>query len=426
MLTGRPRGTRDVLPGESEQWQYLMEMQRRIAAEYGYSEIRTPMFEHAELFVRGVGGTTDVVEKEMYTFRDRDDRLLSLRPEGTAGAARAVLENNLLAGALPVKLFYHTEVFRYERPQAGRYRQHTQFGVEVFGSSDPAVDAEVIQLAVDLFQRLGLRGLEVRINSIGCPRCRPTYREKLIEYYRTHVDELCADCRGRLERNPLRLLDCKNESCRRLGEAAPKAVDHLCDECADHFAKLQEILRLLGIYYVVDPHIVRGLDYYTKTVFEIIAPDIGAQSTICGGGRYDGLIAEVGGPPTPGIGFGMGIERVLMTLANQGCYLPPPLKLEAYVVTIGDEARGAGLKLLYELRRAGVKADTDYMGRSPKAQMKQAGKSGARFAVIVGGDELARGAAAVRDLDRAAQEEVPLGDVVAKLTSLIREGGPRQ
>lgn len=423
MLTGRPRGTRDVLPGESEQWQYLQEMQRRIAAEYGYSEIKTPMFEHSELFVRGVGGTTDVVEKEMYTFRDRDDRLISLRPEGTAGAARAVVENNLLAGTLPVKLFYHTEVFRYERPQAGRYRQHTQFGIEVFGAADPAVDAEVIHLAVDLFQRLGLSNLEVRINSIGCPNCRPAYRQRLSEYYRGHVDELCDDCRSRLERNPLRLLDCKQENCRRLGAAAPKSADHLCPECAGHFAALQEILTALGINYVIDPHIVRGLDYYTKTVFEVIAPDIGAQSTICGGGRYDGLIEEVGGPTTPGIGFGMGVERVLMALAKQGLYLPPPLQLDAYVVAIGDDARRAALTVLYGLRKAGIKADTDYMGRSPKSQMKQAGKSGARFAVIIGGDELARGAATVRDMARASQEEMPLADVVAKLTSLIREGG---
>lgn len=415
-----------MLPGESEQWQYLQEMQRRIAAEYGYSEIRTPMFEHSELFVRGVGGTTDVVEKEMYTFRDRDERLISLRPEGTAGVARAVLENNLLAGSLPVKMFYHTEVFRYERPQAGRYRQHTQFGIEVFGSQDPAVDAEVIQLAVDLFQRLGLRNLEVRINTIGCPNCRPAYRQQLTDYYRGHIDELCDDCRSRLERNPLRLLDCKNESCRRLGEAAPKSAEHLCPECAQHFAKLQEILGTLGIYYEVDPHIVRGLDYYTKTVFEVIAPDIGAQSTICGGGRYDGLLEEVGGPSTPGIGFGMGVERVLLALAKQGCHLPPPLRLDAYVVSIGDDARSAALRLLYQLRRAGLKTDIDYMGRSTKSQMKQAGKSGARFAVIVGGDELARGAAAVRDLDRATQEEIPLDDLASKLSTLIREGGPRQ
>jgi histidyl-tRNA synthetase len=426
MQFNRPRGTRDVLPGESEQWEYLQAMQRRVAAEYGFSEIQPPMFEHTELFQRGVGDTTDVVEKEMYTFTDRDGRQLSLRPEGTAGVARAVIENNLLAGSLPIKLFYHTEVFRYERPQAGRYRQHTQFGIEVFGSSDPAVDAEVIMVAYDLFQRLGLRNLEVLINTVGCPRCRPAYREKLIAYYQSHEADLCPDCHSRLLRNPLRLLDCKQEACHRLAADAPKSADHLCPECTDHFAGLRRVLDALGVNYRVDPHIVRGLDYYTKTVFEIIAPDIGAQSTICGGGRYDGLIEEVGGPSTPGIGFGMGVERVLMALAKEGCYLPSPLRMDAYVVALGDDARTAALKLLYELRRAGVKADIDYMARSMKSQMKQAGKSGARYAVIIGGDELARGVATVRDLQAATQEELALADVATRLAALTREGSAKQ
>ncbi|MEW6724606.1 MAG: histidine--tRNA ligase [Bacillota bacterium] len=419
------RGTRDVLPSEAVKWRYLEDQIHRLCREYGYQEIRTPVFEHTELFVRGVGDTTDIVEKEMYTFDDRGGRSLTLRPEGTAPTVRAYLEHGLGHAAQPTKLYYMGPIFRYERPQAGRYRQHTQFGVEVFGASDPAVDAEVICMCIDLYQRLGLRDISVSLNSIGCPVCRPAYRERLIAHYRASMEELCGDCLRRLERNPLRVLDCRREGCRRLAAVAPRSLEHLCPECTGHFTAVKNLLTALGVNYQVDAGIVRGLDYYTKTVFEVYASGIGAQNALNGGGRYDGLVETIGGTPTPGVGFGLGLERLLLVLEDRGCYLPDPPGVDAFLVTLGDRARRAGLELLYRLRKAGVSSDLDYLGRSLKAQMKYAAKLPARWAVVLGDDELERGVAALKDLTRGAQLEVSLDELVEFLADPERKAERR-
>lgn len=404
----RPRGTNDIPPGESPRWQYLEEQIRRLCRLYGYQEIRTPIFEHTELFERGVGGTTDIVEKEMYTFKDRGGRSITLRPEGTAGAVRLYLENNLAAGAQPTKMYYlSTEIFRYERPQAGRLRQHHQFGVEAFGAQDPALDAEVIGLAAHLLADLGLKELSVHVNSIGCPVCRAGYRRVLQEYYEPHRASLCEDCRRRVDRNPLRLLDCKVPHDRELAAGAPRMRDHLCEECAAHFQGLQEHLADLEIPYEVDTGIVRGLDYYTKTVFEIIHQGLGAQNVLCGGGRYDGLIEEIGGPPTPGVGFGMGMERLLLTLEKEGIELPTPAGIDVFVAAVGEEAHRRAVRIVSRLRRAGVSADMDYLGRSLRKQMKFADKYPSRFVLILGEEELATEEAPLRDMRSGEQWAVP-------------------
>ncbi|MCL6639507.1 MAG: histidine--tRNA ligase, partial [Firmicutes bacterium] len=388
MLTTRPRGTNDILPGEVEKWQHLENLFRELCREYGYSEVRTPVFEHTELFLRGVGDTTDIVEKEMYTFLDRGGRSITLRPEGTAPAVRAYLEGRLHAGPQPVKLYYTGPMFRYDRPQAGRYRQFHQLGVEVFGAHDPAVDAEVMAMAMDFYGRLGLKELELHVNSVGCPRCRPHLREKLQSFFRPHRAELCKNCAERFEKNPLRILDCKEERCRVMGRGAPTTLDCLCGDCASHFESVKKNLELLQVPYVIDNRLVRGLDYYTHTAFEIMAPDIGAQSSIGGGGRYNGLIEICGGPPTPGIGYALGMERILLTMERQGLTPAGGDRLDVFVVTAGAAAAGEAFRLLFMLRGAGIAADKDYLGRSLKAQMKYAGKTGARFALIIGEEEL--------------------------------------
>ncbi len=415
MLTRRPRGTADVLPDEVAKWQHLEQKIREICTEYGYQEIRTPVFEHTELFQRGLGEGTDIVEKEMYVFKDRGGRSLTLRPEGTAAAARAYLENNLYAGPQPTKLYYVEPLFRYERPQAGRLRQHTQFGIEVFGTQHPAVDAEIIGLAVDFLGRFGLDNLQVRINSLGCPGCRSGYRERLLEYFRPHLDQLCPDCLRRFEKNPLRLLDCKVEECRRWVSEAPSMLDFLCEECGVHFEHLRGYLEILNIKYEIDPGIVRGLDYYTKTVFEIKYQDLGAQDTVCGGGRYDGLMEECGGPRIPASGFGLGLERLLHTLEKEGYAFPEPVRPWVYLVTAGEKAFAGGFRLLAELRREGFPSDMDYLGRSLRSQMKQAHKARARYAVILGEEELARGTVTLRDLDRGEQREIPARELITEL-----------
>jgi len=419
LLTRRPRGTNDILPDEAARWQAVEEIIRGVCRDFGYGEIRTPVFEHTELFQRTAGESTDVVRKEMYTFQDRGGRSVTLRPEGTAPVVRAYLENGLHAGPQPVKLYYlTTPMFRYERPQAGRYRQHHQFGAEVLGSLDPAVDAELISLPIELLRRLGIEDLGVRLNSIGCPNCRPGYVAALREHFRPRLDDLCADCRTRFELNPLRMLDCKNEGCRRHKEAAPRSVDYLCGECADHFQGLRTYLETLGVRYTVEPTLVRGFDYYTKTVFEVFYTDLGAQDAVCGGGRYDGLVEELGGKPTPGIGFGLGMERLLYVLADLGRLPQVERGITVFVATAGDDVKPEALRLVRDLRRAGIPADVDYGGRSLKSQLKFADRYPARYVVILGSDELARGSAPLRDLRTAEQRDVPLDRLVQELAEL--------
>ncbi|MGE5495506.1 MAG: histidine--tRNA ligase [Burkholderiales bacterium] len=412
MLTKAPKGTKDVLPGESGKWQYIEGVIRDICQRFGYSEIRTPVFEHTELFQRGVGGTTDIVQKEMYTFLDKGNRNITLRPEGTAGVVRSFIENNLYAEAQPVKVYYlSAPVFRYERPQAGRLREHHQFGIEAFGSPGPSIDAEVISVALSLFKSLGITGLELNINSIGCRECRPKYNEDLRAYLKSNEYRLCANCRARMSTNPLRALDCKEEGCARIVKEAPVMLDYLCGDCAGHFDGLKSRLEAAGIEYSINPYIVRGLDYYTKTVFEIIAQDIGAKSTVCGGGRYDGLVEEIGGPPTPGIGFGLGMERLLLTLDSLGIELPKAPGCSAYVCTVGDKASVKGFSILSELREAGINAECDHMGRSLKAQLKYANKIGAAWVIIIGDEEMEKQAAVVRDMANSRETLVPFGEL---------------
>ncbi|CEP67262.1 Histidine-tRNA ligase/ATP phosphoribosyltransferase regulatory subunit [Moorella glycerini] len=408
MLTNRPRGTEDILPEEVGRWYLLEATARKVSRLYGYREIRTPVFEHTELFNRGVGDNTDIVEKEMYTFTDRGGRSVTLRPEGTAPVVRAFLEHHLEAGGLPVKLFYLGPMFRYGRPQAGRLRQFHQFGVEAFGSRDPALDAEVIALAMDFYNRLALKDLELHLNSVGCPACRPRHREKLQDYLRPRLQELCPTCQGRFERNPLRIFDCKSPVCQEIVAGAPTIAASLCPDCGEHFERVQEYLQELGIDFILDEHLVRGLDYYTNTAFEIMVKGIGAQSSIGGGGRYDGLVEALGGKPVPGIGFGLGLERVLLALEAQGRDLRPDGGIDVLAVTAGAGVERAAVRLLANLRKAGLKADKDYLGRSLKAQMKYANRYPAKLAVILGEEELSRGQVLVRRLDTGTQEEVPL------------------
>ncbi|ATW23967.1 histidine--tRNA ligase [Candidatus Formimonas warabiya] len=412
MLTTRPRGTNDFLPGETEKWQYVENVLRTICKDFGYQEIRTPIFEHTELFQRGVGETTDIVEKEMYTFTDKKNRSLTLRPESTASTVRAYLEHKLYALPQPVKLYYIGPMFRYEKPQAGRFRQFHQFGVEVFGSSDPGLDAEVIGLAMGIYHRLGLRGLEVHMNSVGCPQCRPKHKEMLQEFLKKDFASLCPDCRGRYERNPLRILDCKNEKCQEITAYAPTILNCLCPECREHFDKVKHYMEISGIKYLIDERLVRGLDYYTKTAFEILVNEIGAQSAICGGGRYDGLIDSLGGPPIPGVGFALGMERIFPALESQGISLALESPLDVFVVTLGDEAGKKGFQILMDLRMEGIKAEKDYLGRGLKAQMKTADRMKAKYAVIIGENELDRGIGIIRNMETSAQQEMPLDQAV--------------
>jgi histidyl-tRNA synthetase len=378
---------------------------REACRRYNYKEIRTPIFEHTELFQRGVGETTDIVEKEMYTFKDRGERSITLRPEGTAAVVRSYIEHKLYAEQQPTKLYYLGPMFRYDRPQAGRYRQFHQFGVEAIGSAGPAIDAEVIALAVNVLGDLGLTDLQIYINSVGCPQCRPVYREVLQAFLRDKVADLCSDCMSRYERNPMRILDCKNEGCGQLTSGAPTVADCLCGECEAHFAGLKTLLDTLDISYTVNPRLVRGLDYYTKTAFEIQYPPLGAQSAVCGGGRYDGLIEQCGGDPSPGIGFGLGIERVLLALEKQQLCSQIVKPVDVYLAAMGEAAGRACFGLLSKLRAAGLSAEMDYTGRSLKAQMKYAAKLPARFTAIVGDDELAEGVVMLRDMETGQQEK---------------------
>ncbi len=411
-----PKGTRDITGEISYKWHYLEEVIRDVCRVNGFSEIRTPIFEHTELFLRGVGDTTDVVQKEMYTFEDKGGRSITLRPEGTAGVVRSFIESGRAGGAQPTKLYYlSAPIFRYENPQAGRLREHHQFGVEMFGAKDASADAEVILLALNMFKKLGITKLSLNINSIGCPECRPEYNKKLVEYFTDKKSELCGTCHDRLEKNPLRLLDCKVEKCHNIAMDAPVIAENLCEECETHMQALKSYLEISQVEYSVNPHIVRGLDYYTKTVFEIISDEIGAQGTVCGGGRYDGLIKQLGGPVMPGVGFGLGVERLLMVLESAGIEIKQPERTKLFVCTMGDDTRVEAFKMLNELRAIGISCDMDHAKRSMKAQFKYADKIGAQYVLTIGESELQEGVAKLRDMNNSEERSVRLKDVVAEL-----------
>lgn len=410
-----PKGTKDMLPQDAYKWHYVESKAREVASLFGFREIRTPMFEHTELFTRGVGETTDIVTKEMYTFLDKGGRSMTLRPEGTAGVARAFIENGLAQQTLPMKAYYLASVFRYERPQNGRLREHHQFGVELYGSESPSADAEVIALADAFLRSVGLSSLTLNINSIGCRECRAKYNAALKEYIGANLAGMCAQCRDRFDRNPLRILDCKEEKCRVITAGAPKITDFLCEDCRAHFEGVQKQLSRQGIAFSVNPSIVRGLDYYTRTVFEFVSEDIGAQGTVCGGGRYNHLVEEVGGKPTPAVGFGLGLERLIMVLENTDALKAQPERTDVYLAALGDRAAEYVPVLAASLRAEGVKTEFDLMGRGLKAQMKYADKCGARFTVVIGDNELDKGAAALKDMASGESEECAFKDIAAKV-----------
>ena len=416
MLSKAPRGTKDITPKDVYKWHYVEKKFREICALYGYEEIRTPIFEHTEVFARSVGDTTDVVQKEMYSFTDRGDRQLSLKPEGTAGVIRSFIENKMYADTQPTKLYYITPCFRYERPQAGRQRQFHQFGIEVLGSDGPSVDAEVISLAVQFFNEMGLKNLSVNINSVGCPTCREEYNRKLKEYLDQKVDVLCETCLERKDKNPMRVIDCKNPHCKENLQDIPFMIDHLCEGCKDHFDKLQTYLKEMDINYVVDKTIVRGLDYYKKTAFEIISNDIGSQSTVCGGGRYDGLVEMLGGPKgISGIGFALGAERLLLTLENNNIEIENPKSTDIYIATIGDAAKTKSFKLIKDLRTNHISADNDHLDKSLKAQFKYSDKLNAKYTVVIGDDELANDTATLKNMKTSEQTTIKLSELVDEL-----------
>ena len=420
MLTNAPRGTKDILPDTVGEWTYVEAKIRDLCSRYGYQEIRTPMFEHTELFHRGIGEGTDVVDKEMYTFKDRGDRSITLRPENTASAVRAYLQNKLYGDGSLTKLFYIGSMFRYDRPQAGRMREFHQFGVEALGEENPAVDAEIIMLAMDFLQSLGLKDLKLSLNSVGCPKCRPVYRKVLQDFFRDKLDELCDDCKDRFERSPLRILDCKADADKPFMADAPKITDCLCEECQDHFHKVQDYLTQAGIDFELDARLVRGLDYYTKTAFEVKYAPLGAQSAVAGGGRYDGLVEEMGGKPTPAVGFATGLERVLLALEKQELLPAMDKQTDAFVVALGEAAQGPAFQLLTRLRQAGLKAGMDYAGRSMKAQMKQANKAGARFALIIGEDEVKEACVQLKDMEKSEQQKVSFDNIIDKLCAEVK------
>ena len=416
MLTKAPRGTKDITPKDAYKWNYVENKFREICSLFGYEEMRTPVFEHTELFKRSVGDTTDIVQKEMYSFTDKGGRDITLKPEGTAGVVRAFIENKLYADTQPTKLFYITPCFRYERPQAGRQRQFHQFGIEALGSDKPSLDAEVIALAVQFFTEVGLKDLAVSINSVGCPTCRAEYNARLKEYLDKKSDVLCETCLERKDKNPMRVIDCKNPTCKENLNDIPFMVDHICDDCKDHFEKLQTYLKEMDINFVVDKTIVRGLDYYKKTAFEIISNDIGSQSTVCGGGRYDGLVEQLGGPKgVSGIGFALGAERLLLTMENNNIEIENPYATDIFIVTIGDEAKTKSFKLLKDLRTNHISAENDHLDRSVKAQFKYSDKINAKFTIVIGDDELANDTATLKNMSTSEQTTIKLSEIVQEL-----------
>ncbi|MFC1917777.1 histidine--tRNA ligase [Chloroflexota bacterium] len=410
-----PRGTTDILPQEQPYWRSVEHKAADISRLYGYERIDSPAFEDTGLFTRGVGQGTDIVEKEMYTFTDKGDNQITLRPEGTAPVCRAYIEHGMHNLPQPVKLYYFAAIFRYERPQAGRMRQHYQFGCEAIGDDDPALDAEVIDLARQFLLSLNLQKLSLHLNSIGCKKCRPEYLATLKEYYANSVTVLCPDCQTRFQRNPLRLLDCKNPSCQPVAEAAPGSADHLCPDCARHFTELQKYLQLLEIPFALNHRLVRGLDYYTRTVFEIQPEQGGSQSTICGGGRYDNLIEELGGKPAPAIGFAMGMERIILNLKNQTISAPPLAGTQVYLADMGGTTREEAIKLAARLRKAGISAITAPGSKSLKAQLRQANTAGARYTVIIGEEEQEKGCAVLKNMSTAQQDIIPLAEILERV-----------
>lgn len=412
LITKAIKGTKDVLPKEVHKNQYIEATALDIASKFGYKEIRTPVFEHTELFQRGVGDTTDVVQKEMYTFDDKGGRSITLRPEVTAGAVRSYLENGLCNEALPQKVCYLTSCYRYEKPQAGRLREFHQFGVECFGSASPLADAEIIALAKSLFDTLGVKDLSLEINSIGCPTCRAEYHKALKEYFSSRKDELCDTCKSRLDRNPMRILDCKSPICHEIAEGAPVVIDYLCDECKEHFENVQKYLKAQNIEYTINPQIVRGLDYYTKTVFEFVSNSIGAQGTVCGGGRYDGLVEELGGQHTPSLGFAMGIERLMLLMEAQGCEFPEAEKPDLFIVALGEKATLKAVEIAKDMREEGFSALLDLNQRSVRAQMKYADKLGAKFNVVIGDNEVEAKTAKLKNMQTGEETEINLDTFV--------------
>ena len=415
----RPKGTKDVLPAEAGLWQRIEAAARQTAEEYAFGEIRTPVFEYTELFSRGVGETSDIVNKEMYTFLDKGNRSVTLRPEGTAGVARAFLENGLAGGAMPFKAYYLISAFRYERPQAGRLREFHQFGAELYGAADPFADAEIICFADGFLKRLGLKKVSLRINSIGCKECRKKYHEALKEYFRPHLNEMCGDCRTRFEKNPMRILDCKEEGCKKYTAGAPKMLDYLCDDCRAHFESVKSLLTATGVDYEVDPSIVRGLDYYSRTVFEFTSDAAGAQGTVLGGGRYDTLLEQMGEKPVPAVGFAAGIERLIMVMAAENAAFGTGRREKCYLLGMDGQSRERAFTLAQTLRGAGIPCETDLMSRSVKAQFKYADKSEARFVVVLGEQELAEGAAQVKDMKNSSAEMVKLEELTQYLLRRI-------
>jgi histidyl-tRNA synthetase len=418
-LYSAPRGTQDILPEDQRYWRYIQERIHSVVQLYGYGQLDTPIFEDTAIFEHGIGEATDIVEKEMYSFLDKGGDPITLRPEFTAGVVRTYLEHGMHVLPQPVKMYSLGPVFRYERPQAGRYRQHHQFNLEAIGEQDPAVDLEVMSVAWHLYEDLGFKGLSFQLNSIGCPKCRPGFLKVLVEYYQGRLDEVCDDCRRRLERNPLRLLDCKSEGCQPIIDAAPNMREHLCDECAEHFQTLLSYLDALGRPYTLSHRLVRGLDYYTKTVFEVWAEGIGAQNAVCGGGRYDGLAEVLGGPPTPGVGFASGLERIVLTMKHQEVQVPALPSPQVFVVHMDEQTKLMGLKLVGKLRAAGVGALISFGDRSLKSQLRQADKEGVAFTLIVGQREAEAGQVAVRDMAEGEQQLVALEDVTSWLSQRL-------
>ncbi len=415
LLTQAPRGTVDITPKESYKWQFVEEKLRELAVIYGFQELRTPTFEHTELFQRSVGDTTDVVQKEMYTFEDKGARSITLKPEGTAGAVRAILENGLHNDAFPLKIFYITNCFRYEKPQAGRLREFHQFGAEMFGTAEPSADAEMISFLNALFSQFGIDDLRVEINSIGCPECRKEYHKALMDYFAQRETELCETCQGRLSRNPMRILDCKSEVCSKIAADAPVGLDYLCEPCKTHFEAVKTRLDALDIIYNINPKIVRGLDYYTRTVFEFVSDNIGAQGTVCGGGRYDGLVKELGGPDLPALGFALGMERLLMIIKNAGIELPKPQSCDLYIANMGEMAALKAAQMAAILRNEGFFAEYDLAGRSLKAQMKYADKIGAKYSMVLGDNELSGGKANLKNMANGSQTEIVIEDILEEM-----------
>lgn len=415
MLTNAARGTKDILPDQINKWDFVEDKFKCQCKKHGFKEIRTPLFEHTELFARGVGDTTDIVQKEMYTFQDHGNRSITLKPEGTASVVRAFLESKQYAETQPTKYFYITPCYRYEKPQAGRLREFHQFGVEIFGANGMLADIEVISLADDLLKGYGINNLELRINSVGCPNCREKYKEALRDYFRPHLNNLCDTCKDRFERNPMRIIDCKSPEDHELALGAPSILDYLCEDCNSSFRELKEGLDAAEISYIVDPTIVRGLDYYTKTAFEFVSKEIGSQGTVCGGGRYDNLIAEIGDQDIPGVGFGLGIERLLLLMENKGIEFPEEDSMDALVITLGDRAKNFGIKLAKDLRNKGLACDMDSLERNMKGQLKYADRKGYNYAIIIGDNELDSGKCQLKDLKNSKQEDVAFNELLDKI-----------